>query len=193
MCAARQRRRRPAGKPQPTGDIAASYSRYSSESQREESIDDQQRKCHDAAKQNQHRILPDLEFADEATSGTKLRRKGLDAMLRAAEAGEFQALYFHSLSRLARESVITMPMLKRLVHKFNVRVISVSEGIDSDRDGWDVMATIMALLHERYVKELAENVLRGQEGTVLAGFAVGDHPPSGVWTPWMFAGIQKKA
>lgn len=33
----------------------------------------------------------------------------------------------------------------------------------------------MSILHERYVKELAENVFRGQEGTVLAGYAVGDH------------------
>jgi integrase/DNA invertase Pin-like site-specific DNA recombinase len=153
----------------------ASYSRYSSDAQREASIADQQRTCREGADRNGHLIAPDLEFFDEAVSGTKLHRKGLDAMLAAAEAGRFQVLYFHSLSRLARESVITMPMLKKLVYVHGIRIISVTEGIDSDRDGWDVMATIFSVMHERYIKELSANVFRGQEGTVLAGFCVGDY------------------
>jgi DNA invertase Pin-like site-specific DNA recombinase len=134
----------------------------------------QQRKCREAAARNGHHILPELEFADKAVSGTKLRRAGLDAMLAAATAGRFAGLYFHSLSRLARESVLTMPMLKQLVYVDKVRVISVTEGIDSDRDGWDVMATIFSVLHERYLKHLSDNAFRGQEGTVLAGLCVGD-------------------
>jgi transposase len=96
-------------------------------------------------------------------------------MLRGAEAGDFQVLYLFSLSRLARESVITMPILKRLVYVYKVRVISVTEGIDTDRDNWEMIASVMSLLHERYVKELAENVFRGQEGAVLAGLCVGDY------------------
>jgi DNA invertase Pin-like site-specific DNA recombinase len=96
-------------------------------------------------------------------------------MLAAAAAGRFHVLYFHSLSRLARESVITMPILKKLVYVDRVRVVSVTEGVDSDRDGWDMMATMCSLLHERYIRELGENVFRGQEGAVLAGFSVGDH------------------
>ncbi|MCB9922379.1 MAG: recombinase family protein [Planctomycetaceae bacterium] len=158
-----------------TDEIAASYSRYSSDQQREEGILDQQRACRTSAEANGHKLLVEYEYADEAISGTKLRRTGLDQLLRDAESGEFRVLYFYSLSRLARESVITMPMLKQLVHNFGVRVISVTEGIDSDRDGWEVIASIMSLLHERYIKELSANVFRGQEGAVLAGFAVGDH------------------
>jgi len=153
----------------------ASYSRYSSEQQREESIQDQQRKCREFAERNSHQISPELEFADQAVSGTKLHRDGLDAMLSAAAAGSFRVLYFHNLSRLARESVITMPMLKKLVYVDKVRIISVTEGIDSDRDGWEMVATIFSVLHERYIKDLSANVFRGQEGTVLAGWCVGDY------------------
>lgn len=153
----------------------ASYSRFSSQLQREESITDQQRHCRERAERNGHRILPELEFSDEAVSGTKLHRDGLSAMLAAAEAGEFRVLYFYNLSRLARESVITMPVLKKLVYVDKVRVISVTEGVDSDADGWDVMATILSVQHERYVKDLSASVFRGQEGTVLAGLGVGDY------------------
>lgn len=172
---ARRRRKPTANSTADAGNVAASYSRYSSDQQREESISDQQRKCNEAADKNGHRIFPEFEFQDQAVSGTKLRRDGLDAMVRAAENGEFQVLYVHSLSRLARESVITMPLLKRLVYVLKVRIISVTEGIDSARDGWDVIASIMSLMHERYIKELSENVFRGQEGAVLEGRCVGDY------------------
>ncbi len=155
-------------------EIAASYSRFSTDLQREESNKDQQRTCREKAETNGHQLLAELEFSDEAVSGTKLHRAGLDAMLAAAEEGRFKVLYFHSLSRLARESVITMPMLKRLVYNFGVRVISVTEGIDSNNDNWELIASIMSIVHERYVKDLAENVLRGQEGVILDGLCVGD-------------------
>ena len=102
-------------------------------------------------------------------------REGLDAMMQAAREGRFQVLYFHSLSRLARESVISMPMLKDLVYNHRVRVVSVSEGVDSAIDGWDMLATMFSLQHEQYLKELRKNVRRGQEGAVGRGFSVGDY------------------
>ncbi|RMD58946.1 recombinase family protein, partial [Candidatus Parcubacteria bacterium] len=159
----------------PSYQIAASYSRFSSDLQRDESNVDQQRRCREAAAENGHHIPSELEFADEAVSGTKRHRRGLDALLEAAENGRFEALYLYSLSRLARESVITMPLLKRLVYTYRIRVISVTEGIDTARDAWEVIATVMSLVHERYVKELAANVLRGQEGVILEGLCVGDY------------------
>ncbi len=155
--------------------IACSYSRFSSEMQRDESNLDQQRKCQEAAEANSHSLQVEFEYSDEAVSGTKASRTGLNAMLAAAERGDFQVLYLHSLSRLARESVITMPMLKRLVHSYGVRVICVSEGLDSERSGWELMAAVVSVLHENFIRELSANVHRGQEGIVLAGFAVGDH------------------
>ena len=157
------------------GTRAASYSRYSSDLQREESNADQQRKCREAAERNGHQMAPEREFADEAVSGTKLVRDGLGALMRAAAAGLFDVLYFHNLSRLARQSVISMPMLKQLVYVHRVRVISVTEGIDSDREGWDMMAAMLSIQHERYIKDLGDNVFRGQEGKVLAAYSVGDY------------------
>ncbi|MHC4400607.1 MAG: recombinase family protein, partial [Planctomycetota bacterium] len=118
--ATRKGRRReacPSGDPPVDPSVrAASYSRFSSDMQRDESNSDQQRKCREKAATKGHDISSELEFTDEAVSGTKLHRDGLDAMLAAAEAGEFSVLYFHSLSRLSRESVITLPLLKQLVY-----------------------------------------------------------------------------
>jgi DNA invertase Pin-like site-specific DNA recombinase len=153
----------------------ASYARFSSDMQRDESIAGQQRRCREGAAANGHRISPELEFSDEAVSGTKRHRGGLDAMLAAAAAGKFKVLYLYSLSRLSRESVITLPLLKALVYNHGVRVISLTEGIDSRDTAWELIAHIMSIVHEQYLKDLAESVLRGQEGAVLANFSVGDY------------------
>ena len=172
----RRRRRKNAAKTKRSepADRAGGYFRFSSNNQRDESNADQQRECRKAAESNGHRLLPELEFSDEAVSGTKRNRAGLNAMLDAAEAGELDILYIYSLSRLARESVITMPILKRLVPTYGVRFISVTEGIDSDRDGWEMITSIYAAISERFIKDLSVSVLRGQEGALLAKYSIGD-------------------
>ena len=156
-------------------DCAASYGRFSSHLQSHASLPDQHRKNHELAERNGHQILPELEFSDAAVSGTKLSRDGLNRMLKAAESGEFNVLYLYSLSRLARESAITMPMLKRLVHVWGVRVITVMESIDTSRDGWELIASLISVMHERFIKDLGMSVHRGQEGVVLARHSVGDY------------------
>ena len=96
-------------------------------------------------------------------------------MLRAAAAGEFQVIFFYSLSRLGRETAITVPMLKMLVHEYGIRVISISEGVDSDQPNWQMYSTITNVINEQYIRQLRSDVLRGLEGTLLARYSVGDH------------------
>jgi site-specific DNA recombinase len=156
-------------------DVAASYARFSTDQQDAKSIGDQQRPCRERAERDGNHIPDDLQFADEAISGTKLKRDGFDRMLKAAEEGRFKTLYFFDLSRLARESVITITTLKKLVYVYKVRVVSVSEGIDSANEGWFTLATILGLQHEQYLKTLSANVLRGLVGSLLQDLSVGDY------------------
>jgi site-specific DNA recombinase len=156
-------------------DVAASYARFSSDQQDAKSIGDQQRPCRERAERDGNHIPDDLQFADEAVSGTKLSRDGFDRMLKAAEEGRFKTLYFFDLSRLARESVITITTLKKLVYVHKVRVVSVTEGIDSANDGWFTLATILGLQHEQYLKTLRANVLRGLIGNLIDELSLGDH------------------
>jgi DNA invertase Pin-like site-specific DNA recombinase len=96
-------------------------------------------------------------------------------MMECAERGEFQNFYLYSLSRLARESLITLSLLKRLVFEFHVRVISISDGIDTNVTNWELIAAIMSVVGEQYLRDLSAAVLRGQEGIVLAKLCVGDY------------------
>lgn len=169
-CSARKRRRRnePAA-------ASADYGRFSSEFQDETTIDSQQESCRNEAAKHGQPIDPSLEYVDKSVSGTKLRREGLDQLLADAKAGRFNRLYFYSLSRLARELIIGMPILKRLVYVYKIRIVSVTEGIDSDREGWELLAQMCLMQHERYIKELSANTLRGQKSNLKNRFSNGDY------------------
>ncbi|NQV23725.1 MAG: recombinase family protein [Rhodopirellula sp.] len=104
MSRRRQRQRERSVTGDGNANVAASYSRFSSAQQQSEA----RRK----AESNGHDLRVDQKFSDEAVSGTRRNRLGLNEMLRAAAAGEFKVLYFYSIRQLVRESVITMPILK---------------------------------------------------------------------------------
>jgi site-specific DNA recombinase len=154
---------------------AASYSRFSSDLQSERSITDQQRKCRDRAARDGQTIAAHQEFKDEAISGAKHDRGGFEAMLQAARQGRFTVLYIESLSRLARDCVLTLQTLRELVYSHHVRLVSIDDGIDTGvEQNWELMAAVFGVQNEQYLKNLARQVFRGQEGLVRDGYCVGD-------------------
>jgi site-specific DNA recombinase len=167
----RARRRRA---PQVEDSRAAMYARYSSELQDEKSIDDQLRECRAAADRNDHQIPAELLYADEAVSGTVRHRVHLDRLLQDAADGKFRVLYFYSLSRLARESLIGLSVIKELVQVHRVRVISVTEGLDSNNQGWETLAMVFFIIHEQFIRDLSRHVHKGLIGTLEDKFSVGD-------------------
>jgi hypothetical protein len=86
----------------------------------------------------------------------------------------FKRLYVENLSRLARESILSMTTLKELVYGHGINFISVDEGVDSRQENWEILATILCLQHENFIKQLSKYVFRGQEGAILSGYGVGD-------------------
>jgi site-specific DNA recombinase len=117
-----------------------------------------------------------LEFCDEAISGAKRARVGFDQMLAAVRAGRVTALYVESLSRLARDCVLTLQTLQELAYVHKVRIVSIDEGIDTaNTQNWELLAAIFGMQHEQYLKILAHQVFRGQEGVLLDGLSVGDY------------------
>lgn len=150
----------------------ASYARYSSDSQRESSIDDQLRNCAQWASRNG--LALDLTFADYAISGSSNTREQYQAMLAAAEAGRFAVLLVDSLERLGRDQEELGSCIKRLEY-IGVRVVGVSDGYDSKspKQTRKVTRTIKGLMGELYLDELAEKTHRGQTGAVLNNKSAG--------------------
>lgn len=153
----------------------ASYARYSSDNQNESSISDQQRECRNRAASNSHSIASDFEFSDSAVSGTVRDRDGLNALIAAVRKGHVSVVYFHSLSRLARDSVFTLTLISEFVHERSTRVISINDNVDTIQGNWELVTALFAIQHAQYSKELSQNVRRGQKGNISAGRSGGDY------------------
>jgi site-specific DNA recombinase len=83
---------------------AAIYARFSSDNQREQSIDDQVRVCKDFAGRNEITVMEKHIYCDEAKSGSIHNRPGLEALKKAAEAKLFEVLLVDDSSRLSRDN-----------------------------------------------------------------------------------------
>lgn len=143
--------------------------RYSKDSQREASIEDQYRVCsyHDLAV----RYGIARRYEDKAISGARDDRPEYQRMLADAKAGLFDVLLVEDLSRLDRSGQ-TKQIIKRLKH-WRVRVIGVSEGFDSDVKGYKVHVTFAELKNETFLDDLSEKTHRGLFGQAAKGHNAG--------------------
>lgn len=146
----------------------AIYARYSSDQQRESSIKDQIRKCKEYAAKQGWIVLDECIYFDEAISGAIDKRPGLERLLRAADQKPkpFDIVLADDTSRLARDQGDQRSMLKVLGF-LGVHVVSVSQGLDSSNEAADFSFALHGLMDERFLKDLANKVRRGQEGCVL--------------------------
>lgn len=98
------------------------YVRYSSDNQREESIEAQTRAIKEYAAKNGMMIIK--VYPDEAKSATTDQRPRFLEMMRDAEKGMFQAVIVHKLDRFSRDR-FDSAYYKRHLNKHGVRLISV--------------------------------------------------------------------
>lgn len=158
------------------GKIAASYSRYSSDLQDNSSLDQQKKKCREQALQLNLLLPKELEFSDEGISGIDPKRPGLLELIRQAKAGEFQVIILDSLSRFSRELSFTIATVKDLALNHGVRVISTSEGLDTNNPSWELMFAFMGYGNQQFIRNLRHAVRRGQEDAHRKGFSTGNYP-----------------
>jgi len=151
----------------------AIYARYSSENQSEKSIDDQIRVCKKYIEENRLTLDEKHIFADEALSGSLLNRPGLQALERAMQNKEIDAVAVDDLSRLSRSNHQMLTMVSQFNY-YQVKIISVSEGIISDDDNSKLGIHIRGLINEIYLDDLKKKTLRSLEGQKLRGFSTGE-------------------
>jgi site-specific DNA recombinase len=152
----------------------ATYARYSSDQQREASIIDQQRNMARYADGKGWHVLPEFVFSDAAMSGSGTDRPGLQSLLSAAleRPKPFDVLLVDDTSRISRNLGDVIRIREQLSFA-GIRLIAVSQGIDSDDEQSDVMLTVHGLVDSLYIKELAKKTHRGLEGLALEGFHTG--------------------
>lgn len=108
---------------------ASIYARYSSDQQREASIEDQARLCRERLKQDGHQLTG--TYSDYAISGASSQRPGYQAMLEGANKGSFDLIVAEALDRLSRDLGDEAQLYKQLTF-LGVRSVTLAEGEISD-------------------------------------------------------------
>jgi site-specific DNA recombinase len=148
----------------------AAYARYSSDLQSPRSIEDQLRICREYAHARGFIFLEEHVYTDEALSGVGADRPGLGRLLDAAlsPTRPFDIILLDDSSRLARNTKDALGIFERL-NFAGIRLIAVSQGIDSENEQAHVLVTVHGMVDSLYVKELAKKTHRGLEGLMLRG------------------------
>jgi site-specific DNA recombinase len=153
----------------------AIYARYSSDNQREASIQDQIRKCREYADSKLWMVLEDHIYTDEAISGSGSDRPSLMRMLELAYKNgkvPFDVILVDDTSRLSRNLADVIRMTEQLTFR-GIRVVAISQGIDSADEQAPVMFTVHGLIDQFYIREQAKKTHRGLEGLALQGMHTG--------------------
>lgn len=150
----------------------AIYARYSSCNQREASIDDQIRKCREAAAAKGWEVLEEHIYFDKAHSGTRMQsRDGFKALMRVAMSDDcpFQQILVDDTSRIARNTKEALDIFS-LLSFYGVYVYYVSQGIDTSQETAEEMITINGLIDSLYIRNLSKETHRGIVGQILKGY-----------------------
>ena len=149
----------------------AAYCRYSSDQQSATSLADQLRNVR--AYCSRMGWPEPAVYQDAAISGARNDRPGYLKLL--AEAERFEVILVDDLTRLSRDSVEAQQQVRRLTFK-GVRVIGVSDGVDTGRKGHKADVALRGLMGELYLADLADKTHRGLTGRALEGASAGGLP-----------------
>ncbi|MGN6383699.1 MAG: recombinase family protein [Dyella sp.] len=149
----------------------AAYARFSSDNQRDASLDDQLRNIR-AYCARMGWSAPQV-YQDAALSGSRTDRPEYLRLLQDAE--RFDVILVDDLSRFGRDKEELGSVIKRLRFR-GVRLIGVSDGIDTDRKSHKLDTGFRGLMSELYLDDLAEKTHRGLSGRALAGASAGGLP-----------------
>ena len=133
------------------------YARYSSEKQKEESIEGQLRECKAFAKRNDIYIVD--TYIDRALSAKTDNRPSFQKMIKDSAKKGFDVIIVWKLDRFARNRYDSAHY-KSVLRKNGVKVVFATETISEGAEGI-LLESLLEGMAEYYSAELSEKVVRG--------------------------------
>src|ERR1035437_9087390 len=140
---------------------AVIYARYSSENQREASIDDQISLCRERISLEGWTLIN--AFGDAAISGATTTRPGYQALIEGAREAAFDVVVAEALDRLSRDQEDVAALFKRMQFA-GIKIITLAEGEISE-----LHVGLKGTMNALFLKDLAQKTHRGLRGRVEAG------------------------
>lgn len=154
---------------------AAAYCRYSSDNQRDESIEAQVRIIKEYAQKNEYTIVK--IYVDEARSATTDNRPQFLQMIKDSKLGLFDVILVHKLDRFARNRYDSA-FYRRELKKSDVQLISVLEPLNDSPESV-ILESVLEGMAEYYSKNLAREAMKGMKENAYKCKHNGGIPPFG--------------
>ena len=116
--------------------------------------------------------------SDDNISGMNFSRRGLDTLTAAVQAKQIDAVLVKDFSRLGRHRTQTALFIDFLRQQ-QVRVISVTEGVDTFCEEDDLMIGVRGLMNDYYAKDIGKKIRAGYRQKQKEGLVI--TPPFGYW------------
>jgi DNA invertase Pin-like site-specific DNA recombinase len=146
---------------------AVIYARYSSDLQREASIEDQIEICRRYAEREDWDIVG--RYTDAAISGASRFRPGIQKLIADAAERRFDVVICEAIDRLGRRLADTADLQDQLAFQ-GIRLFTPSIG-----EITHIHIAVMGMMAQMALKDLGGKTKRGQLGRVLKG-----HVPAGI-------------
>lgn len=141
--------------------LAAIYARFSTDLQRDQSIEDQIRLCKEWLSRQGWSAGP--VYRDRATSGATVLRAGYQALLADVRQKRFDVVVAEALDRLSRDQEDVAGLFKRLTHA-GIKLFTLAEG-----EITELHVGLKGTMNALFLKDLAAKTRRGLRGRVEQG------------------------
>ena len=144
---------------------AVIYARYSSDMQRDASIEDQVRVCMERIEREGWSLA--ATYTDRGISGASRLRPGYQKLLEDARSNAFDVVVAEALDRLSRDLEDTAALYKQLGFA-GIKLFTLAEG-----EVTELHVGLKGTMNALYLKDLAAKTHRGLEGRVRQGRSAG--------------------
>jgi len=139
------------------------------------SIQNQRQFLEDYAERNN--LMPFRHIQDDGWSGTRWDRPGWSELMSEVDAGNVSAIVVKNLDRMGRD-YLRVGLYMEQFRDSGIRLIAISDGIDSDR-GEDDFTPFRAILAEWYARDTSKKIRAIFNSRMAAGYHCSGSIPYG--------------
>ncbi len=147
-------------------------SREDGDKEESDSVGNQRKLLTEYVSKMENLIVYDV-YVDDGYTGTSFNRPSFKRMIADIEEGKVNCVLVKDLSRFGRDYIDTGRYLERVFPELGVRFISVSDGIDSIRQAYDMLLPIKNIFNEQYARDISKKIQATVKSKQKAGEFIG--------------------
>lgn len=150
-------------------------SREDGDKEESDSVSNQKKLLTEYIENHPEFLLTDI-YIDDGYSGTNFERPEFKRMIQEIENKRINCVIVKDLSRFGRDYIDTGRYLERYFPNMGVRFISLSDGIDSMKQAYDMLLPIKNIFNEQYARDISKKIqatvrIKQQSGEFIGSFA----------------------